>query len=98
MPAKSIGACRSLRFAMLCAVLISALAIGCARQRSCVPAGLLSPEATVDLNATSERDLSRNREAFAAVLARLKEDQAGDLDPNRKRYSVLALSGGGSYG
>jgi predicted patatin/cPLA2 family phospholipase len=97
MPAKSIGAGRSLRFATLCAVCLSALAIGCARQRSCVPAGLLNPETTVDLNSTNDRDPSRDREAFAAVLARLK-DQAGDLDPNRKRYSVLALSGGGSYG
>ena len=71
---------------------------GCARQRSCVPDGLLNPETSVDLNATSERDFSRDREAFAAVLARLKEDQADGLDPNRRRYSVLALSGGGSYG
>jgi predicted patatin/cPLA2 family phospholipase len=98
MPAKSMGACRSLRFATLCAVFLCAFASGCARQRSCVPAGLLNPEATVDLNATNERDLSRDREAFAAVLARLKEDQPDGLDPNRKHYSVLALSGGGSYG
>src|SRR5262245_53106581 len=98
MPAKSIGACRSLRFVALFAALFCALGTGCARPRSCVPAGLLSPEATIDLNATNERDLSRDREAFAAVLARLKENDGADLDPNRKRYSVLALSGGGSYG
>jgi len=63
-----------------------------------VPAGLLSPEATVDLNAAGDRDFSRDREAFAAVLARLKENQGADPDPTHKRYSVLALSGGGSYG
>ena len=59
---------------------------------------MLDPEAAVDLNASADRDFSRDREAFAAVVARLKDNQADDLDPARKRFSVLALSGGGSYG
>ncbi len=62
-----------------------------------MPSGLLSPETTIDLSSTTETDHSRDREVLTASIARLKSAQQ-ESEPNGKKYSVLALSGGGSYG
>jgi predicted acylesterase/phospholipase RssA len=84
---------------LLWAIFACALANGCAsRSRVRAPDVLLDPEATVDLNATGEENYSHSREALESAVARLKAGQANDINPNRKRYNVLALSGGGSYG
>jgi predicted patatin/cPLA2 family phospholipase len=76
-----------------------AFAVGCVQfRRPCVPAGLLAPETTVDLNSTTDTDHSRDQEVLVSSLARLRSSQPEEFEPNRKRYNVLALSGGGSYG
>jgi hypothetical protein len=84
----------------LALLFLSVIGSGCAlsKQRYCVPAGLLSPEATVDLNSTSDHDYATERNQLAASLALLKSTGAdSQVEPSRK-YNVLALSGGGSYG
>jgi predicted acylesterase/phospholipase RssA len=63
-----------------------------------MPDGLLAPETTIDVNSTTDTDPSRDRAALMASLARLKSTQPGDPAPRGKKYNVLALSGGGSYG
>ncbi len=83
--------------ALLCA-LFAVSAVGCHEYRPCVPTNLLAPETTVDLGATSDGDHTREQEALTAALGRLKSEQAAALDPSARRYNVLALSGGGSYG
>ena len=99
MPAKRIPECSVHWFMVLWAIFACALLTGCAdRRRVRAPDVLLDPEATVDLNATTEEDYSRSREALESAVARLRANQANDIDPNRKHYNVLALSGGGSYG
>ncbi|MES1213313.1 MAG: patatin-like phospholipase family protein, partial [Singulisphaera sp.] len=76
-----------------------ALGAGCTSYRGpCVPNGLLTPEGTIDLNATSTTDHSHEREALTATLARLKSASADGVDATAKKHNVLALSGGGSYG
>lgn len=83
--------------------IVSALACvfiaGCFQcPRRCVPVGLLRPESTVDLNSTADVDQAAQHNAYAAALARLKANVgAGQVEPEKK-YDVLALSGGGSYG
>lgn len=58
---------------------------------------MLTAENTVDLNATSTTDHTHEREIMAASMARLKAS-AAEVDPAARKYNVLALSGGGSYG
>src|SRR5262249_1059455 len=75
-----------------------AFSTGCAEhRRACVPEGLLTPDA-IDLNSSTERDPNRERQALAASLASIKAAQPADSNPDVKKYSVPALSGGGSYG
>jgi predicted patatin/cPLA2 family phospholipase len=89
----------ALQFVAVCLLIYSACGLGCAQPcRSCVPSGMLGPENTVDLNATTETDHSRDQEALTTSLARLKSAQPAELDHQGKKYNVLALSGGGSYG
>jgi len=59
---------------------------------------MLAPESTVDLNATNVVDYKHEQMAFASALARLRSTQTVQADPQAKKYNVLALSGGGSYG
>ncbi len=94
-----LSAPRALQLTFIWAVIYCVFGIGCANhRRSCVPSSLLSPETTIDLNSTTDTDHSRDREALTAALARLKSTQPGESETNRKKYNVLALSGGGSYG
>jgi len=80
-------------------IAIGCQAGGCAhRCRSCVPVGLLSPESTIDLNSTSNVNHDTDRDTLSLSLARLKSAQSSENDPQAKKYHVLALSGGGSYG
>lgn len=81
-------------------LLLCAVFSGCSlvNQRCCVPAGLLTPEATVDLNSTSDRDYNTERNALTESLAQLKLSTATEPGEPAKMYNVLALSGGGSYG
>lgn len=81
-------------------VLLCAVASGCSlvNQRCCVPAGLLTPEATIDLNSTSDRDYNTERDALTESLAQLKLSTAAEPGEPAKKYNVLALSGGGSHG
>jgi predicted patatin/cPLA2 family phospholipase len=62
-----------------------------------MPKGLLAPETTIDLDSAGENDHTRDRELLSASLARLKVAPE-EADAQRKKYNVLALSGGGSYG
>jgi predicted acylesterase/phospholipase RssA len=83
----------------LLALICCVLGVGCAHQsRLCMPSGLLSPQASIDLNSATDIDHTREREALSASLARIKSKSPEASDPNGKKYSVLALSGGGSYG
>jgi predicted patatin/cPLA2 family phospholipase len=86
------------RAVVLCLFFVLASGLGCSVQRACVPGGLLTPESTVDLNSTIQANPYTEREALAASVARLKSGPEELFDPNRKKYNVLALSGGGSYG
>lgn len=75
------------------------LGTGCAHHtRGCMPAGLLSPESSIDLNATTDQDHTTEREALAAALERVKSIPLQEEDLNNEKFNVLALSGGGSYG
>jgi len=99
MPAGFLSASGAQQVAFIWAVICFAIGTGCAGQRrSCVPSGLLDPGTSIDLNSTTEIDISREREALTAALARLKAIPPGEADTSPKKYSVLALSGGGSYG
>ena len=83
---------------LLCSLMVCALICGCAHhQRCCVPKPLLAPQATIDLNSTSDRELNSERDALTASLANIKGADADPVEGARK-YNVLALSGGGSYG
>lgn len=99
MPAASLvfphSSIRLLLGAILCA-----LAGGCAshQQRCCVPTKLLVPECTVDLNSTADHDSTADRDVLKTTLARLKTLDGEEAQVQRRRYNVLALSGGGSYG
>jgi hypothetical protein len=94
-----LSAPRALQLTFIWALSCCAFGIGCAdHRRPCMPGGLLSPETTIDLNSTTDIDHSRDREALTAALSRLKSTQPGESEVNRKKYNVLALSGGGSYG
>ena len=85
--------------AIFCALGWLACAVGCVHDyRPCIPPGLLAPESTVDLNSTTDTDHSHEREVLSSALARLKSTPTAESDPHRKKYSILALSGGGSYG
>jgi predicted acylesterase/phospholipase RssA len=89
------------RVTALCAAVCVASGLGCVHVqncRPCVPTGLLSPEATVDLNSTTDGHHTLEREALTTSLARLKSPQPEEFVSNGKKYNVLALSGGGSYG
>lgn len=81
-------------------LLLCAVASGCslANQRCCVPTGLLTPEATVDLNSSSDRNYATEHNALAESLAQLKLSTAAEQGEPAKKYNVLALSGGGSHG
>ncbi|MCE9548724.1 MAG: patatin-like phospholipase family protein [Planctomycetia bacterium] len=83
----------------LLVLLLCTLAGGCCAhyQRCCVPKNLLVPEATIDLSSTSDHDATAERDALAASLARIKAAGPEPVEGARK-YNVLALSGGGSYG
>lgn len=84
---------------VLCALAFFAFSVGCAQhRRQCVPYGLLSPETTIDVNSTANTDHAHERNLLAASLSRLKSEQAGASNPTGRKYNVLALSGGGSYG
>lgn len=89
---------RPLHYRILLA-LLCVIGNGCAQHpRHCVPPGLLKPESTVDLNSTADNDYTAQRDAYTASLARLKSSvRANQVEPTKK-YNVLALSGGGSYG
>jgi predicted acylesterase/phospholipase RssA len=58
---------------------------------------MLTSESAIDLNSTSTTDHAHEREIMATTLARLKSSNT-DIDPAARKYNVLALSGGGSYG
>src|SRR3954468_4277723 len=86
------------QFAFLGFIASCAFATGCAEhRRACMPKGLLAPETTIDLDSAGENDHTRDRELLSASLARLKVAPE-EADAQRKKYNVLALSGGGSYG
>lgn len=96
---RSLRRMRSARRAVvLCLLLCLASGLGCSVHRACVPAGLLSPETSVDLNSTIQASPYTEREALAASVARLKSAPEELPDPGRRKFNVLALSGGGSYG
>ncbi|HEY1600972.1 MAG TPA: patatin-like phospholipase family protein [Pirellulales bacterium] len=85
----------------LCATLCVASGLGCVQVQHtgpCVPTGLLTPDATVDLNSTTEGHHSLEREVLTETLTRLKSTRSPELASNAKKYNALALSGGGSYG
>ncbi|HEY2841077.1 MAG TPA: patatin-like phospholipase family protein [Pirellulales bacterium] len=63
-----------------------------------MPPGLLTAESTIDLNSTIQATPYTEREAITASLARLKSGPGDAVDPGRRKFNVLALSGGGSYG
>src|SRR3954465_12961692 len=86
------------RVAFLLVIASCALGAGCAEhRRACVPRGLLAPETTIDLDSAGGADRADDRELLGASLARLKVGPE-EADPQGKKYNVLALSGGGSYG
>src|SRR4051812_20684028 len=89
----------SARLFAFCFVIIHcALCAGCSQhRRACMPKGLLASETTIDLGSTGEIDHARDRELLSASLSRLKAGR-DQVDPQAKKYNVLALSGGGSYG
>jgi predicted acylesterase/phospholipase RssA len=79
-------------------ILLSIAVSGCAgANRNCVPTQLLMPQATIDLSDATDHDFTADRDALAAALARLKSTPNEQAECARK-YNVLALSGGGSYG
>ncbi len=72
---------------------------GCnAPRRVCLPPGVLTSSAAVDLNSTSNQYSAPDRELFEASLARLKSASDGAAAESTRQYNVLALSGGGCYG
>jgi predicted patatin/cPLA2 family phospholipase len=87
---------------LYCRILLALLCVissGCAHHpRNCVPAGLLTPESTIDLNSTADNDYAAQRDAYSASLARLKSNVVADQIEPVEKCNVLALSGGGSYG
>lgn len=96
MPAapRSTLACRTILLLLLATLSACSLP----QKRCCVPTGLLTPEATVDLNSTSDRDYAVEHAKLAESLAHLKKCAASDQSEPARKYNVLALSGGGSYG
>lgn len=86
----------SLVFAWLLAV---AGSWGCCAplQRDCPPVSLSSSQTLVDLAADAEHSGGNERATMQAALENLKVDFARD-QPAERKYNVLALSGGGSYG
>jgi hypothetical protein len=98
MRAQVLNARCARHFLALLAVAYFACGFGCARHhRACAPNGMLASAALIDLNSTSDTDHSHDRDVLSASLARLKPGP-DEIDPNSRRYNVLALSGGGSYG
>jgi len=82
-------------FAGLLAVVFSAS--GCTHvQRACPPASVLNSEALVDLAADAEHAGGNERATMQAALKNLETDFRDEAA--ERRYNVLALSGGGSYG
>ena len=67
-------------------------------RRACVPAGLMTSAATVDLNSDCGQHRTSERELLNASLAHLKADSDRATARSERSYNVLALSGGGSYG
>jgi predicted patatin/cPLA2 family phospholipase len=99
VPTQILKANRARQLAVFWALAYTACCIGCARHhRACAPNGILSSAALIDLNATESTDHSHDREVLSASLARLKVRQPDEYDAHGKKYSALALSGGGSYG
>lgn len=81
------------------AALSCVLSAGCAQHtRLCMPCNLLTSQTTIDLNSTAETDPARERAALTGALERIKALQPANPDPQARKYNVLALSGGGSYG
>lgn len=99
MPAPVLNPRGVLQLSVLGVLVCFAFGVGCAHQhRPCVPSGMLAPETSIDLNSTADTDHAREREVLAASLARVKSAQPGEAAPNGRKYNILALSGGGSYG
>src|SRR5690349_6049334 len=82
-------------FAGLLAVVVSVA--GCTHvHRACAPASMLNSEALVDLAADAEHAGGNERATMQAALKNLESDFHDEVA--ERRYNVLALSGGGSYG
>ena len=86
--------------ALVATLILSALTVGCAHQRSnCVPPELLQSEQIVDLNAAPGAHAPVNRQVFDVLTADLRKQADGAPNgSDGRRLNVLALSGGGSNG
>lgn len=84
----------------VCTLLAGSLVLsGCAHHtRICMPGGMLSPETSIDLNSATDIEPGQEREALMASLKRIKQLNSEAAEMNARKYNVLALSGGGSYG
>ncbi|MFO0895887.1 MAG: patatin-like phospholipase family protein [Pirellulales bacterium] len=80
-------------------LLAAALSLGgCTHfQRDCPPSDLLAGEQLLDLSAEADPTAGNERSNLLAALHHIKANQPPP-DPLARKYEVLALSGGGSYG